>query len=160
MGVKLATDVYALTADFPHSEKFGLTMQMRRAAVSVPSNIAEGSGRSTDKSFHQFISVALGSLNELETQLVIADRLGLCTNRVVHSQVIENIAQLGKMLTKLMQRLQSQASNTVSDTELSYMLSYSSTDAVSTKPHVKASYHDLNYASIAQPPQYSRDNRC
>lgn len=65
----LACGVYGITAHFPQAEKFGLTQQMRRAAVSVPSNIAEGRGRRTNKSFALFLSQARGSLNELETQL-------------------------------------------------------------------------------------------
>lgn len=68
----LARDVYRLTANFPKAESFGLSIQMRRAAVSVPSNIAEGHGRLTDKSFRLFLAQARGSLFELETQLQLA----------------------------------------------------------------------------------------
>lgn len=75
-GVELADMVYALTDNFPRQEVYGLSSQMQRAAVSVPSNIAEGSGKSSDKEFCRFLSISLGSLYELETQIVIASRRG------------------------------------------------------------------------------------
>ena len=77
-GVELVKEVYALTARFPQTETYGLVAQMRRAAVSVPSNIAEGAARETSKEFAQFLIVARGSLSELETQLHIATELGFC----------------------------------------------------------------------------------
>jgi four helix bundle protein len=73
--IKVATDVYRAAAEFPKHELYGLAQQMRRAAVSVPSNIAEGKGRRTDREFRQFLFTARGSLMELETQLVIAKEL-------------------------------------------------------------------------------------
>ena len=73
--IDLVATVYQATDSFPQREVFGLTNQMRRAAVSVPSNIAEGQGRSTTKDFLHFLSVARGSLQELETQIIIAHRL-------------------------------------------------------------------------------------
>jgi len=74
--VALVTRVYKLTENFPKSEMWGLTNQIRRAAVSVPSNIAEGSGRKFPRELVQFLHIALGSLAELETQFIIAQNLG------------------------------------------------------------------------------------
>jgi four helix bundle protein len=74
--MQLARDVYRLTERFPRSETFGITMQIHRAAVSVPSNIAEGHGRLSDKSLRVFLAQARGSLYELETQLQLAADLG------------------------------------------------------------------------------------
>ena len=72
----LVEDIYKLTASFPTEEKFGIVSQMTRAAVSIPSNIAEGAGRNSDKDFAHFISIAIGSLYELNTQIVLSERLG------------------------------------------------------------------------------------
>ncbi len=73
--VKLATKIYEVTSHFPKEEKFGLISQLRRCAVSISSNIAEGAGRPSDKSFHYFLGIAYGSLCELETQMIIAHNL-------------------------------------------------------------------------------------
>lgn len=70
--IALVTDIYKITKDFPSDEKYGLTSQIRRSAVSIPSNIAEGAGRNHDKEFIQFLYIALGSLSELETQMIIS----------------------------------------------------------------------------------------
>jgi four helix bundle protein len=71
----LVEEIYRVSKEFPANEQYGLTNQIRRAAVSIPSNIAEGSGRKSDKELLQYLSVALGSLAEAETQLLIAERL-------------------------------------------------------------------------------------
>ena len=76
LGIEISTAVYQLTADFPNYEIYGLSSQMRRAAVSIPSNIAEGHSRSSTKDLLRFIAIAKGSLAELETQLIIAQQLG------------------------------------------------------------------------------------
>jgi four helix bundle protein len=76
LGLDLVETVYRCTAEFPKSETFGLSAQMRRAAVSIPSNIAEGQARSSSKELLPFLSFSLGSLAELETQLELANRLG------------------------------------------------------------------------------------
>ncbi|WP_034733316.1 four helix bundle protein [Pseudidiomarina atlantica] len=76
VGIELCVYVYALTKDFPRDERYGLTSQIRRSAVSIPSNIAEGSNRHSLKDFLRFMHIAKGSLAELETQLIIAVRLG------------------------------------------------------------------------------------
>jgi len=76
IAMDLVEDVYRLTKDFPADERFGLTAQMRRAAVSIPSNIAEGQGRRSSGAFANHVLIARGSLLELETQIQIANRLG------------------------------------------------------------------------------------
>lgn len=106
-GIELTVQTYALTGQFPESEKYGLTSQMRRAAVSVPSNIAEGAGRISDKYFRHFLSLALGSPNELETQLLVAEKLGFCSSNAELLAVQQSIASLGKMIRGLMNRLKS-----------------------------------------------------
>ena len=73
--------VYAATADFPSNERFGLTQQLRRAAVSIASNIAEGCGRETDTEFARFLSIATGSASECESQIETAARLGFIDER-------------------------------------------------------------------------------
>jgi four helix bundle protein len=79
LSIDLTAAIYDLTAVFPSDEKFGLVSQMRRAAVSVSSNIAEGAARTSINEFRQFLSIARGSLSELDTQLTICEKLGLVT---------------------------------------------------------------------------------
>ncbi len=74
LGMEVAEKVYRLTPDFPQSEAYGLSSQMRRSAVSIPSNIAEGQGRDSTKEFLHFLAIAFGSICELETQLLLANR--------------------------------------------------------------------------------------
>ena len=73
--VEFVTKIYKVTESFPKSEVYGLTSQIRRSAVSIPSNIAEGASRKSSKEFSQFLSIAVGSLAELDTQLIIAKNL-------------------------------------------------------------------------------------
>ena len=77
LGMELTDGVYRITSKLPEVEKYGMTAQMRRSAISIPSNIAEGSARNSFKEFVQFLHIALGSIAELETQLLIAERQGL-----------------------------------------------------------------------------------
>ena len=97
----LVTDVYRVTQSFPRDELYGLTNQLRRAAVSVPSNIAEGQARFSRKEFHHFLSLARGSLVELETQLTIAENLGYIGPNQIRS-VLDKASELGKVLNGLM----------------------------------------------------------
>ena len=84
-GVELADTIYTLTASFPKTEIYGLSSQMQRAAVSVPSNIAEGSGKGSDRDFARFVSISLGSLFELETQIEIAYRRGYISTEAYYA---------------------------------------------------------------------------
>ncbi len=77
--MSLAEGVYGVSSSFPAAELYGLTSQMRRAAVSIPSNISEGAARNSKKEFSHFLGVTLGSLAELETQLILSERLGYVT---------------------------------------------------------------------------------
>lgn len=89
LAMALATRVYSLTGAFPDAEKFSLTSQMRRAMVSVPSNIAEGHGRRTNPAFVNFLRISLGSLNEVETLALLAGRLGYLTEEQVSDLEVE-----------------------------------------------------------------------
>lgn len=96
----LVENIYVATATFPETEKYGLTNQIRRSAVSVPSNIAEGAGRNGNREFNQFIGIAAGSICELETQLLISKRLKYVNENNV-LELIENINEIQKMLSSL-----------------------------------------------------------
>ena len=104
--IDLCLQIYEATKSFPESEKFGLISQMRRAAISIPSNIAEGSKRGTDKSNKNFLHVSFGSGAELETQLVIAERLGYTKANEIAS-INDNLANIMKMLSGLIKHLDS-----------------------------------------------------
>lgn len=99
-GVSLAKAIYKLTAGFTAEEKFGLISQMRRAAVSIPSNIAEGQARNTTGEFVQFISHAEGSLAELDTQLTLAEELGFALSDKT-KPCLEAADELRRMLNSL-----------------------------------------------------------
>lgn len=90
----LVVKVYQITQMFPDTEKYGLTSQMRRAAVSIPSNIAEGAARKGDKELMQFLSISIGSLSELETQYLIAIRLGFVTKEATFDQQLIDVKKL------------------------------------------------------------------
>ena len=103
-GIQLVKEIYELTRPFPPEEKFGLVSQMRRAAVSIPSNIAEGQARKTTGEFIQFLSHAEGSLAELDTHLVLAVELGYSKTSQVASAT-ELVSELKRMLNGLRRAL-------------------------------------------------------
>jgi four helix bundle protein len=103
-GIALAKMIYRLTQSFPSAEKFGLVAQMRRAAVSVPSNLAEGQARHTTGEFVQFISHAEGSVAELDTQLILSSELRFC-DRASTAPAFELIDELRRMLNALRRKL-------------------------------------------------------
>ncbi|MBO2544783.1 four helix bundle protein [Salegentibacter sp. BDJ18] len=100
--IDLVIDIYQLSQNFPDSEKFGLTSQIRRASVSIPSNISEGAARSSKKEFIRFLYIALGSVAEIETQLEIAYRLKFIKDT---PEVVEKIIYIRRMILKLIQSL-------------------------------------------------------
>ena len=102
MAIDFVAEIYKATDSFPKSELYGLTNQIRRAAVSIPSNIAEGAARNSDKEFIQFLHIALGSLSETETQIIIADKLAFLKEE---GPLLEQIQTLRKMLTGLIKYL-------------------------------------------------------
>jgi four helix bundle protein len=102
-GVELVKLIYVITNSFPADEKYGLVSQMRRSAVSVPSNIAEGFMRRHNKEYKQFLYIALGSLAELETQIIISKELNFITTE--HSGMLSAIDELNKMTTGLIKCL-------------------------------------------------------
>lgn len=95
--VDLAVKVYQLTKSFPAEEKFGITSQMRRASVSVPSNIAEGTAKSSSKALSNSLGTSLGESYELETQAIIAQRVGLLTNEAF-SDLESDISEVQRMI--------------------------------------------------------------
>lgn len=107
LSMVLVRDIYRLTITFPKSEIFGLMSQMQRAAVSIPSNIAEGASRNSTKEYVHFLSISIGSASELETQLGIAEMLEYCTNKEQLGTLRSQVDKIRYMLIKLMRNLQS-----------------------------------------------------
>jgi four helix bundle protein len=104
--MRLAGDVYRLSAQFPKYETYGLGSQIQRSAVSIPSNIAEGHGRNSPKEFNHFLGVACGSLAELETQLMLAQQFGYLTEDEINFP-LQLSDEVGKMLKGLQKSLTS-----------------------------------------------------
>jgi len=98
--LELAETIYRITSTFPKSEEYGLRLQLRRAAVSIPSNIAEGAARNTKREFIQFLYIASGSASEIDTQLQLANRLGYLKEEVGASLDVE-LENISKMLSSL-----------------------------------------------------------
>ncbi|RIK86707.1 MAG: hypothetical protein DCC67_02525 [Planctomycetota bacterium] len=100
LGIDLALEVYRLTVGFPNSEQYGLTSQLRRAAVSIASNVAEGHARKTAREMQRYANIAKGSLAELETQLIIAHKLGF-----VAEQNFEKVMQMAEQESRMLSGL-------------------------------------------------------
>lgn len=98
--IDLATEVYEATLNFPSEEKFGLISQIRRCSVSIASNIAEGAGRNTNGEFRQFLGIANGSCYELQTQLILSNKLKLLDN-IKTENLLKQIEEIQKMNYKL-----------------------------------------------------------
>jgi four helix bundle protein len=101
----LVEQVYALSNAFPADERFGLTAQLRRAAVSIPSCIAEGNVRHTTRDYLRFVSIAAGSTAEVETQASLANRLGFASSSAT-KEVLDQCDKVGRMLNRLRQALE------------------------------------------------------
>ena len=112
-GIDLVRNVYELTSHFPRSEVYGLASQMQRAAVSIPSNIAEGHARESTKEYLQHLSIAQASLAELETQLEIPKQLTYISDEVM-TQLLEKITSLGRQLLALRNALMNPRAKTAS----------------------------------------------
>jgi len=101
-GIELVTEVYKLTRNFPREETYGLSSQMQRAAVSYPSNIAEGAARNSKADYSRFVYIALGSLSELETQVIISKNLGYSSDI---EKMLNEIEVLRKMTLNFIKHL-------------------------------------------------------
>lgn len=104
LGVDLAIEIYRLTSAFPKSEAYGLTSQLRRAAVSIPSNIAEGHARKTRREMQRFANIAKGSLAELETQLIIAGELSYLAKDALQ-KILRTTEEESRMLSGLLRSI-------------------------------------------------------
>lgn len=100
----LVVDVYQATENYPKEEKYGLTFQMRRSAVSIPSNIAEGSGRNSNQQFNYFLGVASGSTSELITQTFLSERLYLI-DKTIARNIVDQCVEVSKMNLALQRSL-------------------------------------------------------
>ena len=105
--VDLAVKIYEATKDFPREEIYGLTSQIRRSAVSIPSNIAEGAGRNTKKDFNNFLGISNGSSCELDTQLIIANRVSFLDSTILE-MLQQDLTEIQKMNWALQKSLTAQ----------------------------------------------------
>jgi four helix bundle protein len=103
-GIELVTDIYKSSERFPKEERYGLTSQIRRAAVSIPANLAEGAGRRSPKEFAHFLSNSQGSASELETELIIANRLGYL-DEASFARLIAQLERIGRLITGLVRHI-------------------------------------------------------
>ncbi len=110
-GLEIVSNVYKLVEDFPKNELYALTSQIKRASISIPSNIAEGYGRSSTQSYISFINISRGSLFELETQLIIANELKFVKNQDLYNTIIEQILEESKMINSFINKLELSKTN-------------------------------------------------
>ncbi len=101
---KIALDVYSLTAEFPVEEKYGITSQIRRAVISIPTNIAEGTGRGSNKDFNRFLHISMGSASEVDYLLLLAKDLKFFDQNV-YSKISDDLFEVKKMLTGLIKKV-------------------------------------------------------
>ena len=106
-GINIVVNVYELTEEFPKEERYALTSQLKRAALSIPSNIAEGYGRNSTQSYIYFITLARGSLFELETQLILAEKLKLIKNEKLFANLMNQIIEESKMINSFITKIES-----------------------------------------------------
>lgn len=104
-GILLAEHAYVLTKDFPQDEIYSLINQIKRSAVSISSNIAEGYGRNSTKSYVNFLKIARGSLYELETQLILADKFNFISDKAMLKEVFSEIEEESKMLNSFIKKV-------------------------------------------------------
>ena len=102
--MSIVTEIYTLTSSFPKEELFGLTSQIRRSAVSIPSNIAEGYGRNSTGDYKRFLQISCGSLNELQTQIEISFNLNFITKEK-NIETLEKIQEIDRMMLSLISKI-------------------------------------------------------
>ena len=105
LSMLLVKEIYQSTRTFPKSEIYGLTSQMRRASISIPSNISEGAARHSNKDYIHFLNISLGSVSELETQIEISAMLNFIDDKQIESDLIETITRIRQMLLMLIKSL-------------------------------------------------------
>jgi four helix bundle protein len=105
-GIEQVVSTYAITKQFPQDEKFGMCSQMQRASVSIPSNIAEGCSRNSEIEFKRFLEISMGSAFELETQTIIAQRLGYISNDDLEKQIL-SVNELQRKINGLISKIKS-----------------------------------------------------
>lgn len=109
-GIDIVINLYQLVEGFPKQETYALSSQLKRASVSIPSNIAEGYGRNSTQSYIHFVSISRGSLFELETQLIIAQKLKFVKNESLLSELMNQITEESKMINSFLNKLESSKS--------------------------------------------------
>lgn len=104
-GIEITDKVYLLTKSFPSEEIYSLTSQIKRCVISIPSNISEGYGRNSTKNYIQFLRISRGSLYELETQLIIANKLNYISDNELNNEIFKLIEEESKMLNSFIKKL-------------------------------------------------------